>query len=792
MKRYILILGVVFFSVMDPVAGQKKNLSDANIVGHVISGGKHIPYVTIVVKGTTIGTMTDATGHYMLENLPVDTLVIEARSLGYKPVERQVTTVAGKTLEINFDLEEDVLGMDAVVVTGNRSADKRSSSPVIINTVSPKLFSAIQSVQMREGLNFCPGLRTETDCQNCGFSQLRINGMKGAYSQILINGHAVFSSLAAVYGLELIPSNMIDRIEVIRGGGSALYGSNAIAGTVNILLKDPLNNTFAVSLNDGFVGVGSPGRASTAPDLSVQANASVVSDDHKGGLALFGNYQNKKHFDANDDGLSETPDIRNITFGVRGYHRLGYHSKINFDLFHIAEDRRGGGPMDVPPHEADIAEWVNHQISSGSLSYDLEINNSDELSFYFSGQGVHRHSYYGAEKSLKDYGMTHDFSWVTGLQYKKVWRSWKLVAGTEMPGESMEDIKQGYPDIENAVIMDDTIVSIPHTPDVPVTRQKSFTPGVFFQTDYRITHWLFSVGMRYDHYRISDEINTYNNNSGNVLSPRLSVKYDLSPHISLRGNVSTGYRAPQIFDEDLHIASSGSRKVIIRNDPALKPEHSRSYSLSVSFHNGKSKSPYEFVMEGFYTHLLDPFMNEIGMPDENGVVYYTRKNASSGAIVNGLNLELNIVPANRITLRSGFTFQQSRYQEPQNFGETRFFRTPATYGYGTAEMKVTGALSLSLNYTYTGPMLVPYFGPDQPDPAGGTLRTSRSFHNVGLKGSYDFTLNGSKLQIYAAFKNIFNSYQNDFDTGIDRDPAYIYGPAYPRSIYLGIRFGNVL
>jgi outer membrane receptor for ferrienterochelin and colicins len=90
-------------------------------------------------------------------------------------------------------------------------------------------------VTLSEGLSFSPGLRIENDCQNCGFSQVRMNGMEGPYSQILINSHPIFSGLAGVYGLELIPTNMIERIEVVRGGGSALYGSNAIAGTINII-----------------------------------------------------------------------------------------------------------------------------------------------------------------------------------------------------------------------------------------------------------------------------------------------------------------------------------------------------------------------------------------------------------------------------------------------------------------------------------------------------------------------------------------------------------------------------
>jgi outer membrane receptor for ferrienterochelin and colicins len=782
---------VWLFAIMS-VEGQKKNNTDANVFGHVTCCGEHLPYVTLVVKGTTMGTMTDATGHYMLTGLPPGKVILQARSLGYKPAEKDVVAEAGKTLEVNFELQEDVLGMEAVVVTGSRSGEKRSRSAVIINTVSPKLFSAIQSVQIREGLDFCPGLRTETDCQNCGFSQLRINGMEGAYSQVLINGHPVFSSLAGVYGLELLPSNMIERIEVIRGGGSALYGSNAIAGTVNILLKDPLSNTFSVTCAGGGVGTGVPGSGPAAGDMTIQTNASVVSDDRKAGMTLFANYQNRGHFDANDDGFSEIPELNNITFGIRGYHRIGYHNKLTLDLFHIAEQRRGGGPFGVPPHEAAIAEAIRHGITSGSLTWDLFLTDHGKLSTFFSGQNIDRDSYYGAEYSLKDYGHTDNFTYVAGSQYEKAWGVWKMTAGAEMRGESLQDKKLGYPDYDHAVIRGDSIVTVPHMPDVPVADQRSYTAGVFLQGECRLARWTFSAGMRYDHYDISDDLQPDNDNKGDVISPRINVKVDVTPLLQLRGSVSTGYRAPQIFDEDLHIASSGSRQVIIRNDPHLQQEKSRSYGLSAYLHREEGKVPFEILVEGFYTRLLNPFVNDIGLPDENGVVYYTRRNAAAGALVRGVNLEVNLIPVKRVNIRSGFTLQESRYEEPYDFGETRFFRTPASYGYILADVDLMPDMDLSFTYNYTGRMLVPYFGPEQSDPARGMLKKSESFHNVGMKISHTVKLNGTKIRFFISVKNIFNAWQRDFDRGIDRDPAYIYGPAYPRSFYAGVRFGNIL
>ncbi|MGV8092683.1 MAG: carboxypeptidase-like regulatory domain-containing protein, partial [Mangrovibacterium sp.] len=172
----------------------RKNM-DQHVVGHVISNGEHLPFVSVSVKGTTIGTTTDETGHYRLLNLPEGRLTIRAQSVGYRPSEKEITVEKGKMSELNFDLKEDILGLDEVVVTGDRNEKHRRESSVIVNTITPKLFNTANAVTLSEGLNFSPGVRMENDCQNCGFNQVRMNGMEGPYSQILINGRPIFSGL---------------------------------------------------------------------------------------------------------------------------------------------------------------------------------------------------------------------------------------------------------------------------------------------------------------------------------------------------------------------------------------------------------------------------------------------------------------------------------------------------------------------------------------------------------------------------------------------------------------------
>lgn len=258
--------------------------SDANIIGHVLDKAtkEHLPYITLALKGTTIGTVTDATGHYFLKNLPEGNFVLEVSAVGYKTVKRNVSLKKGRTLEEDFEIEEDLVALDGVVISANRSETTRRMAPTLVNVVDFKMFETTNSATLSQGLNFQPGVRVETNCQNCGFQQVRINGLDGPYTQILIDSRPIFSALSGVYGLEQIPANMIERLEVMRGGGSALFGSSAIAGTINIITKEPLRNSGQLAHTLTAVGDAS------AFDNNTTLNASLVTDDQRAGLYVFG------------------------------------------------------------------------------------------------------------------------------------------------------------------------------------------------------------------------------------------------------------------------------------------------------------------------------------------------------------------------------------------------------------------------------------------------------------------------------------------------------------------------
>jgi outer membrane receptor for ferrienterochelin and colicins len=790
MIRNLLLLIIALLLVIQPGFSQKLK-TDANIVGHVIHEGEHLPFVTIGVKGTTIGTVTDETGHYQLVHLPIGKQTIFVSMVGYKAEEHTVSLAQGKTITLHFELEKDVLNIDEVVVSADRAEQKRTQAPVIVNTITPKLFNTSQSVTLGEGLNFSPGLRLENNCQNCGFSQVRMNGMEGPYSQILINSRPIFSGLAGVYGLELIPANMIEQVEVVRGGGSALYGSNVIAGTINIILKEPKSNSYEAGANYALAGTGVEGSGGIAPDHSVNFNTTIVSSDHKTGVSLYGFTRNRSMFDANGDGFSEISSMENLTFGGRLFHRFGYRDKLSLDFFAINEERHGGNRQDYPLHERDVAEAVEHDLKVAGITYERFFREYDQLSVYASGQFLNRESYYGAGRSLSDYGYSTDHTYHTGFQYKAQLGKSSLIWGAEHSGDYLLDKKLGYRDIENAVIdFSDSSIHYTHTENTVVSDQVLITSGIFTQYDAKIDRLKIAAGARFDRYEVKDVANDGETKTGNVFSPRLSLMYEILDDLQARMSYSQGYRAPQIFDEDLHIETSGSRQVIHKNDPDLKQETSHSIMASLDFNRQIGTVYTGFLVEGFYTRLVDAFANEFGEPDENGTVIYTRVNAEGGAVVQGVNMELQLMPLQSLSFTSGFTLQTSEFAEPQeDFDERRFFRTPNQYGYFALNYDLFKSIRLSSTGNYTGRMLVPYFGTENPE---GELRETDRFFDLGVKLSHSVKLNGASVEFSGGIKNIFNSYQGDFDIGKDRDPAYIYGPLAPRTVYIGIKFGNRL
>ena len=746
----------------------KDKETDTNVIGHVTEKHtkEHMPYVGIQLAGTTIGTSTDDTGHYFLKNLPEGTFTIEASLVGYKKVKKTIKLEKGQTVEVNFEIEEDMVSLDGVVVSANRNETTRRMAPTLVNVLSMKTFENTNSACLAQGLNFQPGVRVENNCQNCGFQQVRINGLDGPYTQILIDSRPIFSALAGVYGLEQIPANMIDRVEVMRGGGSALFGSSAIAGTINIITKEPLRNSAQFSHTLTGIADGSVFENNTT------VNASLVSDNHKLGLAVFGQNRERAGYDHNGDGFTELPEIKSQTVGLRSFLKTGNYSKITLEYHHLQESRRGGDQLNRPVHEARIAEQTQHSINTGGLKFDMySPDNKHKLGIYASAQHIDRDSYYGGgediEEKLKSYGNTTDLTWMAGAQY-----NYKFDHCLFMPASLT--VGSEY----NQDILDDNLWGRER-----FIKQNVRTVSGFVQNEWNNEVWSFLLGGRIDKHSLL---------KNPVFSPRANIRFNPTKNINLRASYSFGFRAPQAFDEDLHVENVGGTVSMIQLADNLKEEKSQSFSVSADIYHNWGNWQGNFLIEGFYTDISDVFaLTEIGT-DQNGVIIIERGN-EKGAYVYGCTLEGKIAWKNIWQFQTGLTLQKAEYKEARSWSENdpnvpmekKMFRTPDLYGYFTTTYNPVRALSLSLSGTYTGSMLIEHH---KGDIAVNRTEKTKSFIDLGFKAGYDFKLYKSiTLQAYAGVQNIFNSYQNDFDKGPDRDSGYIYGPSMPRSIYAGIK-----
>jgi outer membrane receptor for ferrienterochelin and colicins len=734
---------------------------DANIFGHVIDAksGEHLSDVTIVVKGTSTGIATDATGHYFLKDLPTGNITLTASLVGYATVEKTVTLEDNKTVELNFEIEEQSFALDEVIVSATRNEARKQESGVIVNVISAKLFETVSSSNLSETMNFLPGLRLETNCSNCGFTQLRINGLDGQYSQILMDGRPIFSSLATVYGLEQLPVSMIERVEVVRGGGSALFGSNAIGGVVNIITKEPLRNSLTLTNSTSIVGNGKT-------DVNTSVNGSFVADDHRAGVYIFGTLKDRNHYDRNGDGFSDIPKIKSETLGFKGYYRTGTYSKITAEYHRIHEMRRGGNNFDNPPHEADIAEYLNSNINGGGLRFDLfSPDYAHRLLLYTSAQDIKRDSYFAGEINTNNYGTTFDRTLVAGSQYTYVFDHLWL-----MPAELTGGIEYSVNDLN------DKYVALNRT-----IAQTGKIFGAFIQNEWKSEHFGILLSTRLDKHNMMERP---------VLCPRGTLRYNFSDNINFRASYSSGYRAPQAYNEDMHIEAVNGTLSLIELDPSLRPEYSHSISASADLYHSFGRLHGNLLVEGFHTMLNDVFTLEkaTNNTDSQGNIVYVRRNAA-GARVSGVNLEARLVMPGIFDLQLGYTIQQSRYRKPEQWSsnlpaQQKMFRAPDSYGYFMSNFDLSHAWKLSLFGNHTGSMLVKHTYEDV-----DMEKHTRNFFDVGIKLACHFHLGkSSEIEINGGVKNIFDSFQPDPDFGQNKDSSYIYGPAFPRMFFAGVKF----
>ncbi|NLN74032.1 MAG: TonB-dependent receptor, partial [Bacteroidales bacterium] len=276
-----------------------------------------------------------------------------------------------------------------------------------------------------------------------------------------------------------------------------------------------------------------------------------------------------------------------------------------------------------------------------------------------------------------------------------------------------------------------------------------------------------------------------------VISPRLNFRYSITPKIIARASYSTGFRAPQTFDEDLHVSAVGGGGAIIFQDENLKTEKSQSISASGDFYHNFGNVQTNLLIEGFYTRLNNIFKLESQGVDASGNLILLRTNGR-GAVVKGINFEYQIVPNNKIDFQAGFTIQRSQYLEPEAWSIDEnvpacktMFRSPNNYGFFTSNWQMLNKTLLSLSGTYTGSMVVQHFaGYIDAD----RVERTKDFFDLIVKVEQQVNINGQMiLNLNAGVMNVFNSYQKDFDKGEFRDANFIYGPSLPRTYFVGLK-----
>jgi outer membrane receptor for ferrienterochelin and colicins len=731
--------------------------AQGQISGRVSDDSGPLPFVNIGVPSTHMGAITDGDGRFYIEKVPAGTYTIEASFVGYQQYRTQLVVQDDKPAWLHIVLKPSLAELEEVVVTGTRTERKQTESPVMVDVLHAKTLEDNQAFSLADGLGLQPGLRLETDCQTCGYSQLRMNGLSGAYTQILINSRPIFTSLIGLYGLEMLPPNMIDKVEIVRGGGSALYGSSAIGGTVNIITKMPEEDAVSAGYQGALIG-------GQSTDHLLSANASKRLD--AGGFALFAARRNRQAYDHNGDGFSELPSLNSTSFGTQLWLQTDQVSTLSAQFNGLVEERLGGNKLDGPPHLADQSEMRRHNIVMAGIDYERSLKAiNSSLSIYTAAQRTGRDHYTGID-GADAYGQTSNYTVMGGLQYNHHTQWHVLTAGAEYSHDYIFDEIPLY-----QYLIDQRVAQV----------------GAFVQSDWQIARSLSLVtGLRADRHNLVD---------GALLNPRANLLYQPGRFTQLRASAATGYRAPQAFDTDLHIAFAGGGISRVVLDPALKEERSRSYTLSYNYDRPSEHAIYGFTAGLFHTRLIDAFVLEDQGTDDAGNTILQKKNGG-GSVVQGLSLEGRFNLDYVWEMDVGFTLQHSAYGQPVQWSNTlepsaNYLRTPDRYGYYTLRFRPFSSLTLTGSGVYTGSMKLLHMA-GAPGVPHDRYHHSQPFFDQSLNLSYDVALKntGLILECAAGVHNVFNAYQDDFDIGKNRDSNYVYGPAKPRTWVFSLRLKN--
>jgi outer membrane receptor for ferrienterochelin and colicins len=748
----IIPLGLCLLFQGEPLPVQASAGLPGQVCGTVRDqDGLPIPGATVIAgKGQYLET-TDETGAYCFRDLPEGVIILTAKLDPFAESSFPVELRGGEGIQQDFVLKPTF--QENVLVTGERYQKKRLDDvPVRIETVGQQVLEKTAPRNLSDALDFAPGVRVESNCQNCNFSQVRLLGLDGAYSQILIEGQPVISSLAQVYGVEHIPARMIERIEVIKGGGSAMYGAGSVAGAINVIPRDPLQT-----------GGSFESRVEWMDGLPSQSHGGVVDFLSKSGrtsITGFGQADQVRPIDLDGDGFTE---VGRRVFRAAGFRLnqalLEERGRLTFDFGRIAEKRRGGNRLDQPEYMADIAESVNSRRTSNSASWRHFLMPRLDYRLTASMVYTERDTYYGSGMDPNAYGDTTNPLYLFDTQWNYYASRHILSWGAIHSSDRLRDSQPGY---------------------------DRFTDDTYRNTGFFVQDiWSFAPGWE---LLYGGRLDNHNRVEGNKASPRLAVKWSPVSKLNLRSSMARGFRPPQVFDEDLHVTQVGGEGAVIRNARNLRHETATCYMTGVEWTPNTHTRSALIEVNVFYTRLRDLFKvieeDDPATPDFE----FSRINMGN-AKVYGLELNGGYALGDRLRMEGGIVRQTGLYGEPEpDFLNREFFRTPKTHATASLIWSRPHWFDLFLGARYYGSMKVPHYAGFIPE---SRLETTSPFTTLDASLSRSFRLPGedSRIMVTVGAKNLTDSFQKDLDQGPFRDAGYVYGPRFPRTVYTSLKVG---
>lgn len=692
---------------------------------------------------------TDVQGEARFENLPAGPVHVQVTAEGFLPMEEgPVELEAGGETAVRFSLQPKPVISETVVVTGSGTAAAVQEAPVRTDLITSDEVEQGVRITLAEAFQAAlSGVRVEMNCQNCGFMQIRINGLEGHYTQILEDGLPSYSGVTAVYGIEQVPAGFLEQIEVVKGGNSALYGPGAVAGVINLIRREPRQNRLHLDATAGWHH-GRPEQSAGAALQLAPSRHGIAADFYYRGLR-------RTQIDRDGDGFSDL-GRRVLNAGGFSLFRPWLEGAGRLALHGMAADefRRGGDQFDKPPHETWITEQAASRRQAWTAAWTHTLTPATYYSLRSSAAFYRRHTYYGAGMDPRAYGETWNPLVVTDALLAHQAGRHTILAGHQLNWERVEDRAPAYGRTLEGVFRNH---------------------GLYVQDEWRASgKFTLLAGARLDR---SNQLSRW------IVSPRAGLKYGITDQLVWRATLSTGFRAPAIFDEDLHIAQVGGEGFLVQNSPGLREERSVSFSAGLQQAGRWRGRRIESGLDVFYTRLRHAFVLEEDPDAAAGARRLLRTNGP-GAEVSGLNLDLRAQLSGRLGVRGGFTWQRGRWSKPEpQFGSRRFFRAPNTYGFAGFDLSLPSGLELSATADYTGSMLVPHYAGYIP---ADRLERSPRFvvFNAVLGRSWRLR-NDGQVRLFVNVQNLADAFQRDLDRGPSRDSSYVYGPFEMRRIVLG-------